>query len=127
MIVIDTHVWIWWVSGSKKLPRRVQRNLDRADAVGVCAISCWEVAMLVQRGRLKLDRDARTWIDRALSVPGVELLALDADVAVDTAELPDFGGDPADRMIVATARKHQVSVVTADARIADSRLVSVIW
>ena len=127
MIVIDTHTWIWWVSGSKKLPRRVQRKLDGADALGVCAISCWEVAMLVQRGRLKLDREARTWIEKALSVPGIELLAVDAEIAIDTAELPDFGGDPADRMIVATARKHEAPLATADARIADSRLVPVIW
>jgi PIN domain nuclease of toxin-antitoxin system len=96
-------------------------------SVGVCTISCWEIAMLVKSGRLKLDRDARQWIGQALSVPGVELLALDADLAIGAAELPDFGGDPADRMIVATARRREAPLATADERIAESGLVSVIW
>ena len=83
--------------------------------------------MLVVRNRLKLDRNTRVWVAQALSLPGVELLPLDADAAVASAELPEFGGDPADRMIVATARLHNANLATADERIAESNLVPVIW
>jgi PIN domain nuclease of toxin-antitoxin system len=127
MIVLDTHAWLWWVTGSRKLPTRVRRRLDRPGSVGVCSVSCWEVAMLVQRGRLKLDRDARTWVSQALSVPTVELIPLDAEIAVAAAQLPDFGGDPADRMIVASACRHGARLATADERIAASGLVTVLW
>ena len=127
MIVLDTHAWIWWVTGSKKLPPRVRKRLDREGELGVCAISCWELAMLVQRRRLKLDREARAWVDIALSLPGVELLPLDAEAAVSAAELPDFGGDPVDRMIVATTSQRQAPLATGDERITDSGLVPVLW
>jgi PIN domain nuclease of toxin-antitoxin system len=123
VIVLDTHAWIWWVDGSKKLPARTRRRVDRAAAVGVCAISCWEVGRLVVHGRLKLDRQVREWVDSALRTPRVELLALDPDVAVAAASLGAFGGDPADHMIVATAREKRAALVTADERIAGSGLV----
>jgi PIN domain nuclease of toxin-antitoxin system len=127
LIVLDTHAWIWWVTGSAKLPRRVKRRLDRANGLGVSAISCWEVGMLVVRGRLRLDRAARDWVRQALSVPRVELVPLDAEAAVAAAELPDFGGDPADRLIVASARQVGAPLATADERIANSNLVAVVW
>jgi len=83
--------------------------------------------MLVVRNRLKLDRSTRVWVAQALSLPGVELVPLDAEVAVAAADLPEFGGDPADRMIVATARHHDANLATADERIADSNLVPIVW
>ena len=75
MIVLDTHAWIWWAVGSKKLPVRVRRRLDSAAHLAVSAISCWEVAMLVSRGRLKLDRPLVTWVRSALELPNLSVLA----------------------------------------------------
>ena len=83
--------------------------------------------MLVRKGRLKLDRDVRTWINLALAVPSLELLPVDADVGVSAAQLGPFGGDPADHLIVATALLESAPLATADECIADSGLVQVIW
>jgi PIN domain nuclease of toxin-antitoxin system len=95
--------------------------------VGVSAISCWEVAFLVIRGRLRLDRDVAAWVNAALRRPRTELLPLDPVIAVDAAHLSAFGGDPADHIIVATVRHHGAKLATADAAIASSGLVDVIW
>lgn len=127
MIVLDTHAWIWWASHSRRMPARVRRKIDREDEVGVPAISCWEVGMLVTRGRLKLDRDVRAWVREALSLSRVALLPLQPEVAVLAAALPDYGGDPADDLIVSTARSLEASLATADSRITESGLVHVVW
>ena len=127
MIVLDTHAWIWWLDGSKKLPARTRRRIDRAKAVGICAISCWELARLVVHGRLKLDRQVHEWVASALRAPRVELLPLEPEIAVAAAALGAFGGDPADHMIVATARDRKAPLATADERIAVSGLVEVVW
>jgi PIN domain nuclease of toxin-antitoxin system len=127
VIVLDTHAWIWWLDGSKKLPARTRRRLDRARAIGVCAISCWEVARLVVHGRLKLDRQVQDWVASALRAPRVELLALEPEIAVAAATLGAFGGDPADHMIVATARDRKAPLATADERITESGLVDIVW
>jgi PIN domain nuclease of toxin-antitoxin system len=82
VIVLDTHAWMWWADGSKRLPPRVRRQLERASRLGVCAISCWEVAMLVERGRVRIDRTANAWTQQALLLPGVELLPLEPEIAV---------------------------------------------
>jgi PIN domain nuclease of toxin-antitoxin system len=127
VIVLDTHAWIWWVDGSKKLPARTRRRIDQAKQIGVCAVSCWEVARLVARGRLKLDRETGDWIASALRAPGVELLPLEPEIAVAAASLGGFGGDPVDHLIVATARHRRVPLATADDGIAESGLVEVVW
>lgn len=127
MIVFDTHAWIWWSASSRKLPPRVRRRLDNARELGVPAISCWEVGMLEAKRRLKLDRPARSWVTQALQMPHVELLPLEPEVAVLAAQLPEFGGDPGDHMIVATAKILRAPLVTADERITASGLVEVIW
>lgn len=118
---------MWWADGSKRLPPRVRRQIERASRLGVCAISCWEVAMLVTRGRIRIDRTANTWIQQALQLPGVELLPLEPEIAVGAASLAVFGGDPADQMIVAAARHWHAPLVSADQRITESGLISVIW
>ena len=98
-----------------------------SQAIGVCAISCWEVARLVVHGRLKLDRQVHDWVASALRAPRVELLALEPEIAVAAATLGAFGGDPADHMIVATARDRKAPLATADERIAESGLVDIVW
>jgi len=128
VIVLDTHAWIWWLSGSKKLSAAVRRKLDQAKQVGVCAISCWEVAMLVERKRLRFDREVSLWIDQALKAPGVELLPLEPEICVFAAQLgAQRGGDPADHLIVATARRWSAQLVTGDKRIEGWGLVPILW
>jgi PIN domain nuclease of toxin-antitoxin system len=128
MILLDTHAWIWWASRSATLSTAARQSIDAEGEVGVAAISCWEVAMLVDKGRLKLDRDVGLWVDQAVALPKVVLLALTPQIAVASVRLPSgFQGDPADRMIVATAKQQGVPLVTKDERIQRCGLVTTIW
>ena len=86
--------------------------------MGVSAITPWEIALLSERGRSRLDRDVGEWIDAALTVPGISLLPIEPEIAIGSVRLPgSFPGAPADRFIVATARHHGVPLLTADRKI----------
>lgn len=118
-LVLDTHVWIWLFEGHKKIDTSaVRTTLDDAASDGrlyIPAIALWELAMLEERGRITLAMDIHTWIDRALSFPGHNLVPLSPRIAVDSSRLPgDFHGDPADRIIAATARALNARLITAD-------------
>ena len=128
MIVLDTHAWIWWATGSGRLPAVARHTIDGAASVGVCAISLWEVAMLVVKRRLELDRDPLEWMKQALALPRVELMPISPAIAIGAAGLPSaFPGDPADRLIVATALDQRVAIVTRDARIRRFAGVATVW
>ncbi|MBA3591622.1 MAG: type II toxin-antitoxin system VapC family toxin [Methylibium sp.] len=120
-VVLDTHALVWLMQGSERVGPRSRELIaaaTEADAVFVAAISAWEIAMLVAKGRLALDRDVGTWLDAALRLQGLRLAALDPLVAVDSTRLPgDVHGDPADRLIVATARRHAAVLITDDRQI----------
>ena len=121
MILLDTHIWVWWVSRPDRLqPRRRELLELGADRVfGVSIISCWEVAKLVEYGRLKLDRTVGLWIESALAEPGVSLLHLTPQIVVESTQLPQpFHRDPADQLLVATARVFQCPIMTEDTKIA---------
>ena len=121
-VLLDTHVWIWTVSGEvdRMAPAAVEQ-LRRAAARGrllVSAISVWEVAMLQAKGRIALALELEEWVRRALAAPGLRLAELSPDVLVESTRLPgEVHGDPADRMLVATARRLGASLVTRDAAI----------
>jgi PIN domain nuclease of toxin-antitoxin system len=120
VIVLDTHIWIWWVNGSSDLENRHADAIAESEGsgIGVSAISCWEVAKLVELGRLSLSIDVREWLRLALAYPGVRLLDLSVDIAVGSTRLPaGFHRDPADQMIVATARHFDAMLITADSKI----------
>ena len=128
MILLDTHAWIWWAAGSNRLPATARHAIDGASAVGVCAISLWEVAMLVAKRRLEMDRDPLEWLKQALALPRVELVQISPAIAVEAAALPStFPGDPADRLIVASARLTRAAIVTRDTRIRKFDGVTTIW
>ena len=116
MIVLDTHAWLWWVSQPDKLSRPARAAIEAASEIGVSTLSAWEVAMLVGKGRIALDRDISIWVRQALALERVVVLSPSADVAVAAALLDaeDFPGDPADRLIYATARSTGASLVTRD-------------
>lgn len=114
--VLDTHAWIWWVGDEPNLTGAGRRAIDRARLVMVPAPSLWEVAELVVRGRLWLDREPRAWMEQSLATEGVELAPLAPEVAVASADLRQegFHGDPTDRLIFATARVLDATLVSAD-------------
>jgi PIN domain nuclease of toxin-antitoxin system len=120
MIVLDAHVWVWWVHGDAQLSTPYNEYIQRyeADGLGISAISCWEVAKLVEYGRLTLPVSIRDWLNQALAYPGIQLLALTPQIAAESTQLPDtFHRDPADQIIVATSRVYGCPLMTLDRRI----------
>jgi len=120
MILLDTHIWVWWVDGNENLSleQTLEIQNNEAGIIGVSAISCWEVAKLVERRRIKLDVSVDEWIHQALNYPGVRLLELTPEIAIESTRLPgEFHRDPADQIIVATARIHECLLLTVDDRI----------
>lgn len=120
MIVLDTHIWVWWVNESAELTAGQRQALQAhiGAGLGVSIISCWEVAKLVERGRLQLTLPVERWLERALALPGVRLLELTPRIVVESTQLPgEFHRDPADQLIVATARIYDVPLLTADGKV----------
>ena len=89
MILLDTHIWVRWLTAGDPLPALIVRQIEEADAVAVSAISCWEVAYLVKRGRLKLALPIRDWMDSGLRRADVQCLEIDEQIALQAAQLPD--------------------------------------
>lgn len=123
VIVVDTHVLIWAVQEDRRLGSAATRALEatgREGHVGVSAITPWEIALLTERGRLRLDRDVAEWVDAVLGLPAFRLLPIEPAIAVGSVRLPGaFTSDPTDRLIVATARHHGARLMTADRAILD--------
>lgn len=118
-IVLDTHVWIWMVEGVRAAlsPAAVQaiEQAGRRGAVRVSAISVWEVAMLEAKGRLSLSRPLEEWLRAALRAGGIRLLALTPEIAIESTRLPgNWHGDPADRILAASARVAGGRLATCD-------------
>jgi PIN domain nuclease of toxin-antitoxin system len=111
------------MEGSATLNRKQQKIIDNTaqhSVIGIAAISVCETAMLVEKGRIRLEKPLLAWVQEALALPGIELKPLTPEIAVESAQLPDgFHGDPADRLIVATARMHQLTLLTRDKKILD--------
>lgn len=122
-ILLDTHVWIWLMDGAAFLTQKHKKLINAAaldNNVCIAAISMWEVSMLVQKKRIILEKPVLAWLDEALSLPGINLKPLTPDIAAHSSELPEndkFHGDPADRLIVATARIHGLTLLTRDKKI----------
>jgi len=120
VIVLDTHVWVWWVHDDTQLPESVRAFVQahEADGLGVSIMSCWEVAKLVEYKRLTLPIPVAEWLDQALAYPGLQLLELTPRIIVESTQLPGaFHRDPADQLIVATARLYDCPLVTLDDKI----------
>lgn len=129
MILLDTHIWIWWVNGNSQLPANHKRYLESNEQRGlaVSIMSCWEVAKLVQKNKLKLTRPVFEWIRLALNYPGINLLNLTPAIVVESTELPGTlkTDDPADQLLVATARTGKLTLMTVDAKILEYPHVAV--
>jgi PIN domain nuclease of toxin-antitoxin system len=131
MIVLDTHVLIWWVDGADKLSRTAASMIRRAqaeDGIMISSITAWEIAMLVDRGRLTLTMDVSAWLSTVSRVRGIKFIPVDNPIAIGAVDLPgEFQKDPADRLIVATARRFGVPLVTQDRRIRSYPHLKTVW
>jgi PIN domain nuclease of toxin-antitoxin system len=127
-ILLDTHVWIWAsIDDRTSLSRRAARSLKEAKRKWVSAISCWELAKLVEKRRIAFSIPVLTWITRSLSEMDISIADLSPEVAVESTQLKEFHGDPADQIIVATSRVLGISLLTSDRRILDFSDVETIW
>lgn len=131
MIVLDTHTLVWWVTGDATLSKKAGKVIEREQSGGsiiVSAISAWEIAMLVAHGRLVLSMDVSSWLATVAEIEAVRFFPVDVEIAAKSVELPgEFHKDPADRMIVTTARKLAVPLVTKDDKILNYPHVKTIW
>lgn len=115
MIVLDTHIWFWWVSGQhQRLSAGLLETLATAPRIGVSAVSCAEVALAWRKSRLELPMPLRDWFLEALGRSGVELLSLTPEIAARAVELSDRHRDPFDRIIIATALELGGQLASAD-------------
>lgn len=128
MIILDTHAWIWWINESDKLSSNALKAIEQSELIGIPAICCWELAMLVSKQRIGLSMDVSVWIDLAFQNPKAQLLELSPEIAVLSTRLPgNFHGDPADRLIVASSLQHKVSLVSKDEKIKNWQHIKLIW
>ena len=126
-VLLDTHVLLFWLSGAGSMTAAQERAVTDASPDSpllVSDISLWEVAMLSVRGRIALRLPLRDWLEAAVAPPLVRRLSISPAVASEVASLPEsFPRDPADRIIVASARVAGARLATQDQRIIDSRVV----
>jgi PIN domain nuclease of toxin-antitoxin system len=122
LLLLDTHVWVWVLGGADQaLGERFRAAIldaSQSGRVRVAAISVWEVAMLESKGRLRLSMSIEEWIRRGLAAPGVQLAQLSPEIAIESTRLPgEPHGDPADRLLIATARTLGATLATCDREI----------
>lgn len=131
MIVLDTHAWVWWVSGSTPLSPKVRRLIGdgvQQNAIYLSSISIWEVAQLANRGRLQLTMGVADWVAKSEALPFVHFVPVDNTIALKSVQLPDpLHSDPADRIIIATALTLGFPLVTRDEKIARYPHIRTIW
>jgi PIN domain nuclease of toxin-antitoxin system len=130
-ILLDTHAWVWWVVEDRRLSRPARRAIERAAATNtlqLSLISIWEIAKKIEKGQLALDRPVSDWVDAATRRPGLQVVELTRPILEESCRLPQpFHGDPADQMIVTTARDRDAVIVTRDQRIRAYPHVRSLW
>ena len=134
MIVLDTHVLVWWVANPEKLSKRAQEKIEREVNKGedgvlfVSSISVWEIYLLVKKGKLSFSVDVDTWLVKVESLPFVQFIPVDNKIAAKSANLPEpLHNDPADRIIISTALQNGADLITSDKRILAYPNVRSIW
>jgi PIN domain nuclease of toxin-antitoxin system len=131
VILLDTHAWVWWVTESAEIPRRVRRFIDETveeEAAYVSSISVWEVALLVQRERLRLTVGVSEWISKNENLPFLRFAPVDNRIALRSVTLPPpLHSDPADRIIVATAIQLGAVLITRDDKLSAYPHVETRW
>lgn len=130
MILLDTHAWVWWVSDPGQLSRPARQAIESSapEPLRVSAISAWEVALLVARGRLELTLPVAEWVARSEALPMLQFVPVDPQIAVRSTRLPGrLHADPADRMIVATALVLGATLLTKDGRLRHYPHVTSVW
>lgn len=132
MIIFDTHTLVWQVSHPEKLSKKARTRIDRQIKEGneilVSSISVWEIYMLVKKGRLRLSMDIDTWFEKIEQLSFFQFIPIDNRIAAKSVMLPEsFHNDPADRIIVTTAREYGAVLITSDKRLLEYPQVRTLW
>lgn len=132
MIVLDTHALIWWVNGDDLLSDKAKKLIDKTiknnKEIIISSISVWEIAMLTEQKRLLLSIDINKWINEVSAIKGVRFHPVDNEIAIKSALFPgELHKDPADRIIIATARLLAAPLITADKKIHAYKHVKTAW
>ena len=129
--LLDTHTWIWWSMHPKMLSRKVKaliEDIKKYEEILLSVISLWEFCKLLEKGRLAISCDTEEWIKQATIMPKLRIVSLSPSIAYRSTVLPQpFHDDPADQIIVATAREENATILTIDKRIHSYRHVKSIW
>jgi len=130
MILLDTHTWIWSHSATKLLSDNVKKLIKKTliDQRAIASISIWEFAMMVVKGRIRVKIDPKLWLDNAIRNSGLKVIELSPEIALESCNLPgNFHKDSADQIIVATARIHNLTLLTKNRKILNYRHVNALW
>lgn len=131
MIVLDTHVIIWDALASDNLSAAAREAIvqaNQADGLIICDISLWEIAMLLQKGRLQVDIDCVTFINLLLQANKTIVQSISPQIATLAAQFPEqINKDPADRLIAATTVTENATLITADRNLQNSTLIPTLW
>lgn len=115
IIVLDTHIWIWFVTQEfERFPSHWREEIETVEKVGIWPVSCYEVALAQQKSRLELPCSVDRWLKDALKPTGIELLPLTAEIAHQAVNLSPVHKDPFDRLIIATALIEQANLASID-------------
>jgi PIN domain nuclease of toxin-antitoxin system len=119
VIILDTHIWIWWIDKHELLTAKNRQLIEqyRNEGLGISIISCWEIAKLVEKKRIKFDCSIEEWLDSAIAEPDIQLIDLTLPILIQSTQLKGFHQDPADQIIVATAKVYDCPLLTQDTKI----------
>ncbi len=118
-LILDTCALIWLATGSDRLSQKALALIDEADVVYVSAITAWEISLKAARDQLELPLPPLTWFRKSIHVHSLIVAELSVEILVAASELPWHHKDPADRFIITTAKRENLTVVTTDARFQD--------
>lgn len=130
MILLDTHILLWWLDSPEKLSSSANAAITAAyqDRILVSSFSAWEIAMLISKDRLRLSIPVEIWLKKVEAIPFISFIPTTNDILIKSVFLSGtFHPDPADRIIVATALSQRCPLVTADEKIRDYNLIETIW
>lgn len=130
MVLLDTHVWWWALNEPKKLSKKAHKLIKETppDNRAIASISMWEFSMMVSTGKVEIKIPTDQWLDQAVNTTGIEVYDLNPKVAAESCNLPgEFHKDPADRIITATARINDITLITKDRKIIDYPYVRTVW
>jgi PIN domain nuclease of toxin-antitoxin system len=115
VIVLDTHIWIWYINQNFDLfPNHWLKQIERANTIGVSAISCYEITLAHSRGRLTIGLPVQEWLTNSLTASGIELLPLTPEIACRAVSLSEIHKDPFDRLIISTALEYGAKLASVD-------------